>query len=262
MAAVIREDSSGLGLEVEMEPQAPSHSSASASAPETNRGDGQEGTNDDHSVQRSVASEYDNSFDNEKSIPSSYSHQDSEPGFAQVDGEIDGHGYNETTVDIVAVPCIGASPVDTWARDPLSEGYFKFPPPTELQKYSTVKELPGSSVLSPTINRNLPKASHMWIRQGIRKEVSMARVMLYKHRELAEGLTLDQAADDLLDQLIKMRESKTRKARPIFFICHSIGGLVAKLALVKACQNEELKPLMFNCHGIAFFGKTFNYVCF
>lgn len=191
--------------------------------------------------------------DIEKSNRSSGSHWGSEPGFEHIDGDIEGCGYNETTVDIIAVPCIGASPIDTWARDPLKEGYFTFPPATELEKYSTVKELPGSSVLTPTINRVLPKASHLWIRQGIRKEVSTARVMLYRHRELVEGMTIETAADDLIEQMVKMREG-LKKARPIFFICHSIGGLVVKLALVKAREREELRTLMYDCHGITFFG--------
>ncbi|KAI1751573.1 hypothetical protein F4782DRAFT_540841 [Xylaria castorea] len=190
--------------------------------------------------------------DMEKSDRGSGSHWGSEPGFEHIDGDIEGRGYNETTVDIVAVPCIGASPIDTWARDPLSEGYFTFPPTSEPDKHATVKELPGSSVLTPTITRVLPKASHLWIRQGIRKEVSQARVMLYRHRELDEGMTIEKAADDLIEQLINMR-SGLKKARPIFFICHSIGGLVVKAALVKAKKHKELKTLVYACHGITFF---------
>ncbi|KAI0445123.1 hypothetical protein F4803DRAFT_509492 [Xylaria telfairii] len=190
--------------------------------------------------------------DVEKSDRSSGSHWGSEPGFEHIDGDIDGYGYNETTVDIIAVPCIGASPIDTWARDPLSDGYFTFPPTSELNKYTTVKELPGSSVLTPTITRVLPKASHLWIRQGIRREVSKARVMLYRHRELCEGMTINDAADDLIKQLTNMR-SGLKKARPIFFICHSIGGLVVKAALVKAKKHDELKTLVYDCHGITFF---------
>ncbi|KAI0468074.1 hypothetical protein F4859DRAFT_223829 [Xylaria cf. heliscus] len=190
--------------------------------------------------------------DMEKSNRSSGSHWGSEPGFEHVDGDIEGRGYNETTVDIIAVPCIGASPIETWARDPLSDGYFTFPPTSELDKYATVKELPGSSVLSPTINRVLPKASHLWVRQGIRKEVSKARVMLYRHRELYEGMTIQKAADDLLEQVKNMR-SGLKKARPIFFICHSIGGLVVKAALVKARKHDQLRTLVYDCHGITFF---------
>lgn len=191
--------------------------------------------------------------ENEKSVRSSLSHWESEPGFAHVDGDIGGPGYNETKVDIICVPCIGASPVETWTRDPLEDGYFGFPSSTELAKYPTVKELPGGSILSPAINRHLPKAKHLWVRQGIRIEVNTARVLLYSHRELTEGLTLDQMADDLLEHIRRMREGQT-KSRPIFFICHSIGGLVAKLALVKASKIEELRWIIFDCHGMTFFG--------
>ncbi|RYP23578.1 hypothetical protein DL765_001092 [Monosporascus sp. GIB2] len=190
--------------------------------------------------------------ENGKSVRSSVSHWDPEPGFAHIDGDIAGNGYNETTVDIIAVPCIGASPVDTWVRDPLIDGYFEAPSPTELQRYKTVKELPARAVLSPAINRHLPKANQLWIRQGIRKEMNAARVLLYRHRELTEGYTLDRAADDLLEHVLRMRAGQT-KSRPIFFVCHSIGGLVAKLALVKASRKEELRCLIFDCHGMTFF---------
>lgn len=251
MATVLREDSSGLGnLEAQMEEQV---ASAGAGTSAIRNGLREQGiTTNDHAAPPSEGSDYDDGLDIEKSATSSVSHWDPDPGFAHVDGDIEGHGYNKTTVDIITVPCVGASPVDTWSRDPIGDGYFGFPSSNELDHYPTAKHLPGNSVLSPTITRNLPPAAHLWVRQGIRKEVSTARVMLYRHREMAEGMTLDQAADDLLEQIVKMRADQT-KARPIFFICHSIGGLVAKLALVKANMKHDLRPLIFDCHGIAFF---------
>lgn len=197
-----------------------------------------------------------NGLRNAKSSRSSLSHWDPEPGFAHIDGDVGGSGLNETAVDIVAIPCIGASPVETWNREPLpSDGYFGLPPPTELAKYPTVKHLPGQTILSPGIDRHLPKAQHLWIRHGIRKEVNIARVLLYRHRELYEGLTLDEMAEDLLHHICEMRKGQT-KSRPLFFICHSIGGLVAKLALIKASKREELRWIIFDCHGMTFFGMV------
>src|SRR5687767_1305659 len=38
---------------------------------------------------------------------------DLEPGFAHIDGDIEGTGYNETKVDVITVPCPGADPVQT-----------------------------------------------------------------------------------------------------------------------------------------------------
>ncbi|KAI2613443.1 hypothetical protein GGR54DRAFT_651051 [Hypoxylon sp. NC1633] len=250
MAAIVRQDSDSLGMEAETELQ-DAATGASASASETHKTDERK-TSDDHSVSQSDVSEHENGFNDEKFPYAGSSDWNPEPGFAAIDGDVSGHSYNQTTVDVVAVPCIGASPVDTWARDPLTGDYFGTPAPIEQQMYPTVNELPKNSLLSPTINRHLPKASQSWIRQGVRDEVSIARVLLYRHRELVEGMTLDQAADDLLEQIAKMRAGQSG-SRPIFFICHSIGGLVVKLALVKANEKPELKHFIFDTHGIAFF---------
>ncbi|ETS86091.1 hypothetical protein PFICI_04116 [Pestalotiopsis fici W106-1] len=170
-------------------------------------------------------------------------------GFHLIDGDVNGPGYNETTVDIIAVPCPGASPVDTWARDPLSDDYFNV---SNAEQYPTARQLPGSSILSPAISRHLPRAKDLWILQGVRTEISTARVLLYRHGELNEGTTIDQLADDLLQHLCHLRQEHS-KARPFFFVCHSIGGLVVKQALVKASLNEKLRWIVFDCHGTTFF---------
>ncbi|OLN89347.1 hypothetical protein CCHL11_08996 [Colletotrichum chlorophyti] len=128
------------------------------------------------------------------------------PGFAHVDGDVKGPGYNDTFVDIVCVPCPGADPVETWARDPLPDGFFGRPEVVS----GAVRELVGASILSPTANRYLPQVAHLWVRQGIRKEVSLARVLLYRHRELVEGVTLHELADDLIEQVWSMRHGEVR----------------------------------------------------
>ncbi|KAH8884663.1 hypothetical protein GQ53DRAFT_386984 [Thozetella sp. PMI_491] len=180
------------------------------------------------------------------------SHIDPEPGFAHVDGDIGGPGYNETKVDIIAVPCPGADPVETWARDPLPEGYFGLPQHTDHKRHSAATELAEGVILSPAINRHLPPAAHLWVRQGIRKSISTARVMLYRHRALTEGLTLEDLAQDLVERVWQLREGSGR-SRPIFFIAHSIGGLVVKLALLIASKMQMYRPIMYNCHGVTFF---------
>jgi hypothetical protein len=176
-------------------------------------------------------------LDHEKSFASSFSQSDPEPGFAHIDGDIGGPGYNETKVDVVTVPCPGASPVTTWMRDPLPEGFFAEPAPAEVYKS----------------NEQVHKLDQLWVRRGIRSKVSTARVLLYRHRELADGLTLGNLADDLIDHLVQMRAD--RKPRPFFFICHSVGGLVAKLALVKASKRADLRWIIYCCYGITFFGR-------
>ena len=143
--------------------------------------------------------------DGKSSRSTSPSHQDPNAGFAHVDGDIGGPGYNETKVDIIAVACPGADPVDTWTRDPLPDGYFGVPAQGVLSSQSPATELAENAILSPTINRQLPMAAHLWIRQGIRKSVSSARVMLYRHRALTDDVTLDVLAQDLLEQVWALR---------------------------------------------------------
>jgi hypothetical protein len=131
-----------------------------------------------------------------------------ESGFAYIDGEVGGSGYNETKVDLVTVPCPGADPLRPWiGSDPFPDGYFSPPLDTEeLNMHPALKELAGDAILSPGINMNLPKAAHVWVRQGIRKSASTARVLLYRHRTPSEGVTLESLADDLIDHVMKMRE--------------------------------------------------------
>ncbi|ROW03044.1 hypothetical protein VMCG_05702 [Cytospora schulzeri] len=180
------------------------------------------------------------------------SHWDPEPGFAHVDGEIGGSGYNETLVDIVTVPCPGADPVETWTRDPLPDGFFGNPNDNELTNYPTVKELAGDAILTPGIGGNFPKAAHLWVRQGIRRYANTARVLLYRHRELTDHTTLEGLARDLLDKVLQRREGQ-HASRPVFFIAHSIGGLVVKKALLMARRDEKYRGILFNCHGVTFF---------
>ncbi|KAK2599604.1 hypothetical protein N8I77_011344 [Diaporthe amygdali] len=202
------------------------------------------------SVQDKLAAIHDS--DHAVSNRTSMSHWDPEPGFAHVDGEVGGVGYNETKVDIVTVPCPGADPVETWTRDPLPDGFFGDPDQVDQISHPAIKELAGDAILSPGIGGNFPKAAHLWVRQGIRRYASTARVMLYRHRELNDSTTLDGLARDLLEKVLQRREGH-HVSRPVFFIAHSIGGLVVKKALLLASKSEKYRGILFNCHGITFF---------
>lgn len=49
---------------------------------------------------------------------------------------------------------------------------------------------------------------------------------------------------------------RQNEPRPIFFISHSVGGLVVKLALGKASRNPLYESILYDCYGAAFFGKA------
>lgn len=61
------------------------------------------------------------------------------------------------------------------------------------------------------------------------------------------------AATNLLDQLRFIR--REQPSRPIVFVCHSLGGIVCKQALVEAHNADEVHGQTLTCtKGIAFFG--------
>lgn len=79
-----------------------------------------------------------------------------------------------------------------------------------------------------------------------------ARVLLYNHGELQEHDKIEALGQRLLNLLLNERRRETPR-RPIFFICHSTGGLVAKSCLALASRAEPNQAILTSCHGIAFF---------
>lgn len=137
---------------------------------------------------------------------SSINQADLGPGFAYIDGEIGGTGYNDTKVDVITVACPGADPVQTWTLDPLPQDVFGPGPSTELRRMPTTRRPLSDIPPPPALDHPLPKAGQVWVRQGIRRSANTARVMLYRHRPLGEGINLESLARDLLDQVQQQRQ--------------------------------------------------------
>ncbi|KAL4896882.1 hypothetical protein BDV59DRAFT_79815 [Aspergillus ambiguus] len=118
-----------------------------------------------------------------------------------------------TEVDVIAVPAIGADPTRTW----LDEG-----------------------------------SQEPWITSELRQHIPNARVLLIDPGPFDLHESLDSLAENLLHQIHQERQL-TSSRRPIFFICHSTGGLVAKSALVLAGHSDSnLETILTSCYGIAF----------
>ncbi|KAK4862839.1 hypothetical protein LT330_002972 [Penicillium expansum] len=121
---------------------------------------------------------------------------------------------DDTDVDIVAIPPIGAHHQKTWVA---------------------------------------PGATSSWLHTTLLQHMPRARVLLYNYGDLHDD-KIDTLGERLLNQLRSERKHELRQStrRPIFIICHSTGGLVAKAALVVA-SREPGQSLLTSCHGIAFF---------
>lgn len=60
--------------------------------------------------------------------------------------------------------------------------------------------------------------------------------------------------EGLLSDLMSCRTSQQEKTRPLIFICHSLGGIVFKQALVRARERDRYTDLLKHIRGVAFFG--------
>jgi hypothetical protein len=158
--------------------------------------------------------------------------------------------HDETTVDVVTVPCPGADPLRSWNRDGLLGRYFGAP-----------------SMRDPEVDRAAAAgtaSSSSWVRQGIRREADVARILLYGHPPVTEGMTLGKLADALLVELRAVRDEENgsgdgvARHRPLVFVGHSIGGLVVKMALAKASRDAIYEDILRDCYGVAFFGEFGN----
>ncbi|KAI5461706.1 hypothetical protein BGZ63DRAFT_487646 [Mariannaea sp. PMI_226] len=154
--------------------------------------------------------------------------------------------HDQTTVDIVTVPCPGGNPLKTWSRDALMGRYFGAP---------AMRDAEGAAPNPDTGSTGSDRPVPSWVRQGIRREADRARIALYEHPTLDEKeMSLSALADALLEELMSLRVREDARGRPVIFVGHSIGGLVVKMALVKASRNPRFEDILKQCYGVAFFG--------
>ncbi|KKA27737.1 hypothetical protein TD95_001276 [Thielaviopsis punctulata] len=182
----------------------------------------------------------------EKPLPSQYDY------FVATDGG-PADGGSSTSVDIVAVPCPGVCDrYSTWIHRDLDPP-DRNPRKTHVHSHSRVHPQPRA----PTHSLDSPPAPSStiatWVREGIRHETNEARILLARHPDVDDATTLEDLAGVLLEQLYAKRLGP-RTSRPLFFMCHSIGGLVVKTALVKARNSVKYRSIFYDCYGIGFFG--------
>lgn len=93
-----------------------------------------------------------------------------------------------------------------------------------------------------------------WPTHELRLADSRARVLLYDHGKPKESDDLFVLARRLLEKLMEDDGRKPKeKTRPLFFLCHSTGGLVAKAAIAIAANSEPYGSIASQCFGLTFF---------
>ncbi|OCL07944.1 hypothetical protein AOQ84DRAFT_276521, partial [Glonium stellatum] len=99
------------------------------------------------------------------------------------------------------------------------------------------------------------KTKVLWLRDFLPQsdELKNARIYTFGYDAKIVGsrsiATLRHIAQSLNSSLIHEENDK-----PLIFICHSLGGIIAKIAITLSKNNREFQKLYHHIHGIMFFG--------
>jgi hypothetical protein len=101
-----------------------------------------------------------------------------------------------------------------------------------------------------------PNSKKLWIRDFLPTQLPKARIFLFGYNSNPAFKSGNQGvyeqANNLLVKLSLERDEAPN--RPLIFICHSLGGLVVKRAMVQAQQGQKFQPLLRSVYGLVFFG--------
>lgn len=89
----------------------------------------------------------------------------------------------------------------------------------------------------------------MWLRDHLPNHTYFrnSRIMTYGYdSQLLNGKGTQSRFEDFADQLLILigqeRSTPEERARPVLFLCHSMGGLIARLAMVRYEKYPQLHP--------------------
>ena len=87
----------------------------------------------------------------------------------------------------------------------------------------------------------------MWLRDFLPRTLTGARVLVYGYSSVVPGSSTSQSgvkdfALDFLQRLLDYRTADQNLQRPLVLVCHSLGGIVAKQAIVIASEKVNRYP--------------------
>ncbi|MCJ1309858.1 hypothetical protein MMC25_003519 [Agyrium rufum] len=100
----------------------------------------------------------------------------------------------------------------------------------------------------------------IWLREFLPHDIPSARIMTFGYNSTVafsnSVVKLEDKAIELLNRL-SLKRSKISPNRPIVFVCHSLGGIVVKKALILAHERSsdpDFRDILQNTKAIAFLG--------
>jgi len=102
-------------------------------------------------------------------------------------------------------------------------------------------------------------SNNLWLRDFLPLQVPDARIMSFGYDSLVafskSEIELGDIAADLLNRLDIERDTPESRNRPVIFICHSLGGIVVKKALILAHERSTAYGgLLAMAKGVIFMG--------
>ncbi|KAI5837202.1 hypothetical protein DFP73DRAFT_589209 [Morchella snyderi] len=136
-------------------------------------------------------------------------------------------------VDIIAIHGLGADAFETWTS-------------SDDEKTMWIRDILPGYIQEEVIDRD---------DSDIRVLTFGYDSSIFVHPALAQTKRMTNFADKLLVALKDdgLRRSDDGKIRPIIFLCHSLGGLVVKQAIIKARSNPAYENIFKSIKAIYFF---------
>ncbi|KAI9863600.1 MAG: hypothetical protein M1813_003623 [Trichoglossum hirsutum] len=99
----------------------------------------------------------------------------------------------------------------------------------------------------------------LWLRDFLASQIPEARILTYGYDSVVafskSSAEVDDFARDLLQRVNVTRKPTSEKARPLFFICHSLGGILFRQALNLAhLDAKNFRELLEKFARVIFMG--------
>lgn len=103
-----------------------------------------------------------------------------------------------------------------------------------------------------------PKTQFDWLRDAIPKVIPGARIMSFSYNSAVQFSKCTSGVYEFADQFLEHLSSKRRSgdtaSRPVVFICHSLGGILLKQAIVRAFEQERYASILECSKAVIFMG--------
>ncbi|KAI1482662.1 hypothetical protein F4774DRAFT_370522 [Daldinia eschscholtzii] len=103
-----------------------------------------------------------------------------------------------------------------------------------------------------------PGRRYNWLQEALPQAIPSARIMSFGYDSAVfnkSAAEIDEFADQFLRGLLGKRCEPGEQARPLLFLCYSLGGIVFKKAIIRARERRYLYKGILSCvRGVAFFG--------